>query len=85
MINSRGFVLHPGAAQDITEIWDFITADNPQAGRRVREEILDTIRSFVAHPHLGHAPACGRLATAGAGSCQLLGNHLASGTIQAGK
>jgi len=54
MTDNQGFVLHPGAAQDITEIWDFIAADNPQAARRVRQEILDAIRSFVSLPHLGH-------------------------------
>jgi plasmid stabilization system protein ParE len=54
MTDSQGFVLHPGAAQDISEIWEFITADNPQAARRVREEILDTIRTLLVFPHQGH-------------------------------
>jgi plasmid stabilization system protein ParE len=50
----QGFKLHPGAAQDITEIWEFIAEDSPFAARRVREEILDTIRRLVSFPHQGH-------------------------------
>ena len=50
----QGFELHPGAAQDITEIWEFIAADSPVAAKRVREEILETIRSLVPFPHQGH-------------------------------
>jgi plasmid stabilization system protein ParE len=30
------FLLHPGAAQDITDIWEFIADDNPLAARRVQ-------------------------------------------------
>src|SRR5579862_8543946 len=43
----RGFVLHPLAAQDITEIWEYIAEDNPPAARRVLEEILTTIPALV--------------------------------------
>jgi toxin ParE1/3/4 len=50
----RGFDLHPDAAQDITEIWEFIAGDNPLAARRVREEILDCIRRLVPYPNQGH-------------------------------
>ena len=50
----QGFRLHPGAAQDITEIWEFIAEASPLAARRVREEILDTIRRLAPFPHLGH-------------------------------
>ena len=49
-----GFVLHPGAAQDITDIWEFIADDSPAAARRVREEILDAIRRLIPFPHQGH-------------------------------
>jgi len=51
---AQGFRLHPEAAQDITEIWEFIAQDNPVAARRVREEILNTVRKLVAFPHAGH-------------------------------
>ena len=54
MTIDQGFKLHPGAALDITEIWEFIAKDNPLAARRVREEILDGIRKLVPFPHQGH-------------------------------
>jgi plasmid stabilization system protein ParE len=44
----------PQAAQDITEIWEYIAADNPQAARRVREEIYSAIRALIPFPHRGH-------------------------------
>jgi len=54
MISDQGFQLHPGAAQDITEIWEFIAKDSPIAARRVREDILDSIRRLVPFPNQGH-------------------------------
>jgi plasmid stabilization system protein ParE len=54
MISGQGFELHPGAAQDITEIWEFIAKDNPLAARRVREDILEAIRDLVPFPNQGH-------------------------------
>ena len=54
MISDQGFELHPGAAQDIIEIWEFIAEDSPLSAKRVREEILDAIRKLVAFPHQGH-------------------------------
>jgi plasmid stabilization system protein ParE len=54
MTADQGFELHPGAAQDITDIWEFIAEDNPLAARRVREDILDAIRKLVPFPHQGH-------------------------------
>ena len=50
----QGFALHPLAAQDITDIWEFIAEDNPLAARRVREDILSTLRRLVPFPHQGH-------------------------------
>src|SRR6202162_3884253 len=50
----RGFELHPGAASDITSIWEFIAKDNPLAAKRVREDILDAIRRLVPFPRQGH-------------------------------
>jgi plasmid stabilization system protein ParE len=40
MTAEQVFKLHPGAAWDITSIWEFIAKDNPLAARRVREDIL---------------------------------------------
>jgi plasmid stabilization system protein ParE len=54
MTAEQGFRLHPLAAQDITEIWEYIAEDNPLAARRVREEILTRIRAVVQFPHQGH-------------------------------
>ena len=53
MSEGQGFALHPLAAQDITDIWEFIAEHNPLAGRRVREDILDAIRALVPFPHQG--------------------------------
>jgi plasmid stabilization system protein ParE len=50
MNTERGFTLHPGAAQDITDSWEFVLEDNPLAARRVREDILDAIRKLVPFP-----------------------------------
>ena len=49
-----GFDLHPGAAQDTTEIWEHIADDSVLAARRFRMEIFDAISSLVAFPHQGH-------------------------------
>jgi toxin ParE1/3/4 len=49
-----GFQLHPGATQDIIEIWEYIASDNPRAARRVREDILQSIQNLVPFPHQGH-------------------------------
>jgi len=49
----QGFVLHPAAAQDITDIWEYIAEDNPEAARRLREEILNAIRKLVPFPNQG--------------------------------
>jgi plasmid stabilization system protein ParE len=53
----QGFELHPGAASDITGIWEFIANDNPRAAGRVREGILDAIRRLVPFPQQGHLRA----------------------------
>lgn len=34
-----GFNLHPGAAEDFLDIWEFIAAESPLAAQRLREEI----------------------------------------------
>ena len=50
MSEGQGFVLHPLAAQDITDIWEFLAEENPQAARRVREDILAAIRAGAFSP-----------------------------------
>src|ERR1700733_12956335 len=54
MNGSPGFALHPLAAQDITDIWEYIAKDNPLAARRVREELLNEIRSVLPFPPSGY-------------------------------
>ena len=48
------FVLHPHAAKDLEEIWEYIAADSLDAADRVREEIYDAIQSLVPLPYAGH-------------------------------
>jgi antitoxin ParD1/3/4/toxin ParE1/3/4 len=50
----QGFDLHPGAAQDITEIWEYIADDSVLAAGRFRMEILDAISGLFPFPHQGH-------------------------------
>jgi len=54
MSAGQGFGLHPEAALNILEIWEYIASDNPSAARRVREEILAALRSLAEFPHQGH-------------------------------
>ena len=54
MSEDQGFVLHPLAAQDITDIWEYLAEHNPPAASRVREDILTAIRALVSFPHQGH-------------------------------
>jgi plasmid stabilization system protein ParE len=54
MATAEGFVLHPLAAQDISDVWGFIADESPQAGRRIREELLAAIRALVPFPNVGH-------------------------------
>jgi plasmid stabilization system protein ParE len=54
MSPDQGLDLHPGAAQDISEIWQFIAEQHPHAAGRVREDILGAIRRLVPFPHQGH-------------------------------
>jgi len=54
MTAEQGFALHPLAAQDITEIWEYIAVDNLIAAGRAREQIYNAIRSLVPFPRRGH-------------------------------
>jgi len=42
------FVLHPDALTDLTEIWEYIAADNLGAAERVIEEIQEAIRALIS-------------------------------------
>jgi plasmid stabilization system protein ParE len=54
MTAAGGFNLHPEAAQDIVDIWEYIARDNPTAAGRVREDLLQALRDLVAFPRSGH-------------------------------
>jgi addiction module RelE/StbE family toxin len=43
----------PRAAQDLTEIADYIRARNPTAAQHVRAAILDSLHNLVLFPHVG--------------------------------
>jgi antitoxin ParD1/3/4/toxin ParE1/3/4 len=50
-----GFVFHPGALADLTEIWEYMAADSLAAADRVVEEIREAVRSLVPFPQSGHS------------------------------
>ena len=50
MNGDLGFRLHPKAAQDIADIWEYIASDNLPAAGRVREQILAAIRGLTPFP-----------------------------------
>lgn len=45
----------PEAQQDRTEIWDYITADKPQAAVRMDKLFSDAAAGLAKHPKLGKA------------------------------
>lgn len=49
-----GFVLHPSAISDISEIWEFIAEDSVEAADRILEEIYEAIQGLVRFPESGH-------------------------------
>jgi plasmid stabilization system protein ParE len=54
MSDEQGYGLHPLAAEDITDIWEYIAKGDLLAARRVREELLKAIRLLVRFPHMGY-------------------------------
>jgi len=50
MNDALGFELHPAAAQDILDIWEFIATDSVEAAGRVRVDILEAIRALLLSP-----------------------------------
>jgi plasmid stabilization system protein ParE len=49
-----GFTLHPEAARELTQLWEYLADRNVEAAGRVRAEILEAIRAVVPYPHSGH-------------------------------
>ena len=79
MTADEGFELHPGAALDITDIWEFIAKDNALAARRVREDIQDAIRKLVPFPHQGPSTNGSHFAPAAFSDCPQLPYRLRAG------
>lgn len=48
------YVLHPGAAEDLNEIWDYIAQDSLDSADRVIRNIYKAIQSLIATPNIGH-------------------------------
>jgi plasmid stabilization system protein ParE len=48
------FVLTPAARADLTEISDYISRDNPNAARRVRDELRTAMQKLAEMPEMGH-------------------------------
>jgi plasmid stabilization system protein ParE len=53
MNTGKSFRLHPEAANDIEEIWQYIADDNVEAAGRVRKALLQSIQSLTTHPRQG--------------------------------
>jgi plasmid stabilization system protein ParE len=48
------FVLTPAARADLTEIFDYISQDNPDAASRVVEELRTAMKRLAGMPEMGH-------------------------------
>jgi plasmid stabilization system protein ParE len=51
------FALHPEAYSDLTEIWEYIAADNLDAADRVIDEVYEAITFLIRFPKTGHSRA----------------------------
>jgi len=49
-----GVDLHPGAADDILDLWAYIIGKSPRAAERLVDQILKVIYALPAFPHQGH-------------------------------
>lgn len=50
----EGVRSHPGAKQDIDDIWDYIADDNIEAADRVLDALETTIVKLAKNPGIGH-------------------------------
>ncbi len=53
-MSGNGYELSPEAFQDLQDIWDYITEDNPDAADRIQDEIIVDCESLVKTPGKGH-------------------------------
>jgi toxin ParE1/3/4 len=49
-----GYAFHPQAVADLSEIWQYIAADNLDAADEVLADIRSALRTLVSSPHIGH-------------------------------
>lgn len=45
------------AIQDLSSIADYVYQQNPQAARRVRDSIIESLQTLVLFPHIGRQQA----------------------------
>lgn len=48
------YIVHPEAAQDLNEIWEYIARDSLDAADRVINNIRDAMQSLAGMPQIGH-------------------------------
>lgn len=49
-----GYVLHPEAVNDLSDIWEFIRSDSLTAADRLIEEIVAAVAALPITPRRGH-------------------------------
>lgn len=49
-----GYVLHPGAYDDLDQIRDSIARDDPAAADRLIDKMFDSIKTVSTFPYSGH-------------------------------
>jgi toxin ParE1/3/4 len=50
----KGFILTPGARQDVNDIWDYIADDNIEAADRVLDALEAAMIKLARNPGMGH-------------------------------
>jgi plasmid stabilization system protein ParE len=50
----KGFILTPRAKQDISDIWDYIAADNVEAADRILDALEGAMPKLAKSPGIGH-------------------------------
>jgi plasmid stabilization system protein ParE len=50
----KPFVLTPRAEQDVSDLWDYIAADNIEAADRVLAALEKTLHRLAENPGIGH-------------------------------
>lgn len=50
----KPFVLTPRAEQDVSDIWDYIAADNIEAADRVLDALEKALHNLAKNPGIGH-------------------------------